>query len=232
VSVFEPGPLLASGRDADIFEYGSTQVLRRSRNGRSMEREARTMEFVYAHGFPVPRVDEVSADGLELIMERIAGQNMIDSLTAAPWKAKRFGRVLAGLHAKLHELVAPEWLDPAPSGHGDRLLHLDLHPLNVMMSPRGPIVIDWTNAVRGDPNTDVALTWALISAGEVPTSGVTGKLVRLIRARLIRGFIGAFDRDDVGREVGAVVEWKSRDRNLSETEIASMRTFARSIDRD
>lgn len=189
------------------------------------------MEFVYAQGYPVPRVDEVSADGLELVMERIEGTNMIDSLTAAPWKAKRFGRVLAGLHVQLHDLSAPEWLDPAPCGFGDRLLHLDLHPLNVMMSPRGPMVIDWTNAVRGNPNTDVALTWTLISAGEVPTTRVTRKLVHLIRSRLIHGFIGGFDRDDVGREVSAVVEWKSQDRNMNETELASMRVFARSIAR-
>src|SRR6204780_1830631 len=202
----ELGPLLASGRDADIFEYGTTQVLRRSRNARSMEREARIMQFVYESGYPIPKVGEISADGLELTMERIDGLTMVDTVSAAPWKAKRFGHALADLHTQLHELSGPEWLPSAPCGVGTQLLHLDLHPLNVMMSPRGPIVIDWTNAVRGDPNTDVALTWALISAGEVPTSGVTGKLVRLIRARLIRGFIGAFDRDDVEREVGAVVE--------------------------
>jgi aminoglycoside phosphotransferase (APT) family kinase protein len=227
--MFEPGPLLASGRDADIFEYGATQVLRRSRNNRSMEREARTMEFVHALGYPVPKVDRVSPDGSELIMERISGVNMIESLTAAPWKAKRLGRMLADLHEQLHQLSAPEWLAAAPCGVGTQLLHMDLHPLNVMMSPRGPIVIDWTNAVRGDPNTDLALTWTLISAGEVPTRGVKGMLVGQIRSRLVRGFAGAFDRDAVGREVPAVVEWKSNDRNMSESEIASMHAFARSV---
>jgi hypothetical protein len=194
-----------------------------------MEHEARTMEYVHAHGYPIPRVDEVSADGTELVMERIAGVNMIDALGATPWKAKRFGRCLADLHLRLHELAGPEWLLPSPCGVGDRLLHLDLHPLNVMMSPRGPIVIDWANAVRGDPITDVALTWTLISAGEVPTSGVKGKLVGSIRARLIRGFIGAFDSVDVGHDVESVVEWKSQDRNMSESEVASMRAFARSV---
>jgi hypothetical protein len=162
-------------------------------------------------------------------MERIEGVNMVDALTAAPWKAKRFGRMLAGLHQQLHELPAPEWLPSAPCGVGTQLLHMDLHPLNVMMSPRGPIVIDWTNAVRGDPNTDVAVTWTLISAGEVPTSGVKGKLVGRIRSHLVRGFVGAFDRDAVGREVGAVVEWKSRDPNMSESEVSTMRAFARNV---
>ena len=227
--MFEPGPLLASGRDADIFEYGSTQVLRRSRNDRSMEREARTMEFVYSHGYPIPRVDEVSDDGTELVMERIEGVNMVEALNATPWKAKRFGRTLARLHDQLHELSGPEWLSPAPVGLGDRLLHLDLHPLNVMMSPRGPIVIDWANAVRGNPNIDVALTWTLISAGEVSTNGVKGKLVGHIRAQLIRGFIGAFDPVAIGTEVDAVVDWKSKDKNMSASEVASMRAFARRV---
>jgi tRNA A-37 threonylcarbamoyl transferase component Bud32 len=187
------------------------------------------MEFVQSHGYPIPRVDQVSADGTELIMEKISGVNMVDALTATPWKARRFGRMLADLHVQLHELSAPEWLPAAPCGVGSQLLHMDLHPLNVMMSSRGPIVIDWTNAARGDPNVDVVLTWALISAGEVPSSGVKGKLTGLIRSRLVRGFAGAFDRYEVGREVDAVVEWKSKDPNMSESEVASMRAFAQSL---
>jgi aminoglycoside phosphotransferase (APT) family kinase protein len=229
VNVFEPGPLLASGRDADIYEYGSAQVLRRSRKRSSMELEARAMRYAYALGYPLPRVDEVSDDGTELVMERIDGQNMVDALNATPWKAKVFGKTLADLHSQLHELSAPEWLPPAPLGRGDRLVHMDLHPLNVMMSSRGPIVIDWANAARGDPNVDVALTWTLLSAGEVPTTGLKGKLVGAIRARLIRGFIGAFDPNTIGTEVDAAVEWKSRDQNMSPSEVASMRAFARRV---
>jgi aminoglycoside phosphotransferase (APT) family kinase protein len=196
-----------------------------------MEREARTMAHVHALGYPVPQVDQVSADGLELIMERIEGPTMVDALTSAPWKAKRFGRTLAALHAQLHELSAPEWLADAPSGSGSQLLHLDLHPLNVMMSPRGPIVIDWTNAVRGDPNTDVAVTWTLMTAAEVPSSGLKGTLTGLIRAKLISGFIGEFDVAPVAAEVDPVVTWKSKDANMSASEVASMREFAKRVQR-
>lgn len=227
--MLEPGPLLASGRDADIFEYGTAQVLRRSRDARTMEREARTMQFVYDHGYPSPRVDEVSADGTELVMERISGVNMLESLTAAPWKAKTFGRVLGDLHGELHELTCPDWLEAAPCGTGTKLLHLDLHPLNVMMSSRGPIVIDWSNAARGDPNVDVALTWTLMSSGDVPTSGVIAMIEGLVRTRLIRGFVGRFDRDAVLGEVEAVVRWKSADPHMSAKEIASMHEFVRRV---
>jgi aminoglycoside phosphotransferase (APT) family kinase protein len=227
--VLEPGPLLASGRDADIFEYGTTQVLRRSRNARSLEREAKIMEYVYSRGYPIPKVGEISADGFELVMERIDGVTMVDAVGAAPWKAKRFGRVLAELHTQLHELSGPEWLPSAPCGAGTQLLHMDLHPFNVMMSSRGPIVIDWPNAVRGDPNTDVAATWTLMSAAEVPMNGLKGRLTGVIRAQLIRGFIAEFDAAAVGSEVDEVVTWKSLDKNMSASEVSGMREFARRV---
>ena len=55
-----PGPLIASGRDADIYAYGEGLVLRRSRAGRSMETEARLMAYARDHGYPVPAVDHLS----------------------------------------------------------------------------------------------------------------------------------------------------------------------------
>ncbi len=194
-----------------------------------MEHEARIMEYVYSCGYPIPKVGEISADGTELIMERIDGATMVDAVTSAPWKATRFGRALADLHVQLHELSGPEWLASAPCGVGTQLLHLDLHPLNVMMSSRGPIVIDWPNAVRGDPNTDVAVTWTLMSAAEVPTSGLKSALTGLIRARLIRGFMAGFDVAAVGAEVEAVVRWKSDDKNMRQSEVSAMHEFARRV---
>jgi aminoglycoside phosphotransferase len=84
-----PGGLIASGRDADIFEFGPGRVLRRSRNGRSMATEARTMEFVRSHGYPVPEIFEVSDDGTDLVMERIDGPTMVDAGAARPWNLRQ-----------------------------------------------------------------------------------------------------------------------------------------------
>ena len=176
------GPLLAAGRDADIFEYGPGLVLRRSREGHSMSREARVMQYVRSQGFPVPDVKEVSDDGLTMVMERIEGADMVAMMSKRPWAIPRVGRVLADLHRRLHELAAPDWLHAAPVGRGDRVLHLDLHPLNVMMSPRGPVVIDWAGASRGDPAVDVALAWVLMAAGEVPTGRFIGTVLGRARA--------------------------------------------------
>ena len=139
-----------------------------------MSGEARVMQYVRSQGFPVPDVKEVSDDGLTMVMERIEGADMVAMMSKRPWAIPRVGRVLADLHRRLHELAAPDWLHAAPVGRGDRVLHLDLHPLNVMMSPRGPVVIDWCGACRGDPAVDVALAWVLMAAGEAPTGRFIG----------------------------------------------------------
>jgi aminoglycoside phosphotransferase (APT) family kinase protein len=220
--VMEPGPLLAAGRDADIFEYGPGLVLRRSREGRSLTQEARVMTYVRSQGFPVPAVREVSEDGLDMVLERIDGADMVAVLGKRPWEIRRQGRILADLHRRLHELTVPDWLPDAPVGRGDRLLHLDLHPLNVMMSPTGPVVIDWANACRGDPNVDVAIAWVLMAAGEVSTGRVIGAILDRFRSALVNSFVSCFDVEVVRLTLGDVVAWKVLDAHMSAAEQTRM----------
>jgi aminoglycoside phosphotransferase (APT) family kinase protein len=220
-----PGNLIASGRDADIFEFGRGRVLRRSRNDRSMAAEARTMEFVRARGYPAPEVFDVSDDGRDLVMERIDGTTMVEAGAARPWRVRSMGRELAGLHQALHELDAPAWLPAAPVGAGDRVLHMDLHPLNVLVGPRGPVVIDWTNAAAGDPSVDMAVTWALIASGEVPASRLKGMVLRAGRGLLLDAFLKPFRREELRSALAEVVPWKCTDANMSHVEVARMRAL-------
>ena len=152
----EPLPILASGRDGDIFEFAPGLVLRKTRDGRSIAHEARIMRYVAEQGFPVPRIEEVRADGTEIVMERIDGPIMMDAMVRPPSKLGDHLRLLADLHDQLHRDRRAR-LAAGYARRGDQLLHLDLHPLNVIMSPNGPVVIDWPNARRGDPMADVAL---------------------------------------------------------------------------
>ncbi len=100
------------------------------------------MKHVAEHGFPVPRVLAVRADGL--VMDRAEGPTMFEDVARRPWRLRHAATVLADLHGRLHSIPAPEELPSV--GPGDAVLHLDLHPLNVILTPRGPVVIDWTNA--------------------------------------------------------------------------------------
>ncbi|HEX5094720.1 MAG TPA: phosphotransferase, partial [Acidimicrobiia bacterium] len=175
----EPGPILASGRDGDVFEFGPGLVLRKTRDGRSIEHEARIIRYVAAHGYPVPKIHDVRANGSEIVMDRIDGPLMMDTMLK-PWKMPAMLRVLADLHDQLHEIAAPDHLRQMPDG-GDRVVHLDLHPLNVIMAATGPVVIDWGNAARGEGMSDAALTYALLTCPRVPGPKIVGTVLQPLR---------------------------------------------------
>ena len=216
------GPLIASGRDADIFEFGPGRVLRRSRAGRSLAAEAAIMEFLHRAGYPVPAVDQLSDDGTELVLERIEGPSMLEAVGRAPWRVRAQGRVLAELHYRLHEIEAPGVLGPAPIGLGDRVVHLDLHPLHVIASPKGPVVIDWSNAGKGDPDVDVGVAWVLMASGKIPGHPVKAWLLGAGRRLLVGAFLSGFELPAVSSKLRSVVEWKAQDPHMGPSEIEVM----------
>jgi aminoglycoside phosphotransferase (APT) family kinase protein len=217
-AVKAPGPLIATGRDCDIFDYGPGLILRRSREGRSQRRDAEVMAYLTTQGYPVPAVEEISNDGLSLAMQRIEGVTMVEALGKQPWKVRRYGALLAELHQRLHQIPAPDFLPAAPVRPGDRVVHLDLHPLNVMMSPSGPVVIDWTNASLGQPASDVVIAWILMVVGELPDRGLKAALVGRARSALVNSFLAPFDRAPLDACLRDVVTWKTRDAHLSQAE--------------
>lgn len=218
-----PGRFLAAGRDCDIFEYAPGLVLRRSRHGRSMAGEARIMEYVRQHGYPVPAVEQVSDDGTDLVMQRIDGPSMVGAIERRPWTVRRQALVLADLHRRLHDIPAPAFAPAAPIGRGDRMLHLDLHPLNVIAGSAGPVVIDWTNAASGDPAIDIGIAWLLIAAGEVPSAGWKRSFAAYARKTLLRNFLAGAAVPSAAAHLRDLIEWKSQDPNMSATEIGRMK---------
>jgi aminoglycoside phosphotransferase (APT) family kinase protein len=150
------GPLLASGREADVYALDDRRVLRRYRRAADVTGEVATMRYLAGLGYPVPAVYE--AGGADMVMERLDGPTMAEAFQSGGLDIGEGAVVLAGLLRGLHEL--PPWPGASP---GSRILHLDLHPENVLMTARGPVVIDWCNARPGDPDLDTGLT-ALILA--------------------------------------------------------------------
>lgn len=202
-----PALLIGSGRAADVFAHGDGLVLRRYRTEHDCRREAEIMELARAHGVPVPQVHR--AEGREIVMDRIAGPTMLQRLAQAPWHLLRAADQLAALHQQLHAISYEE----------RRLVHLDLHPANVIMSPAGPVLIDWSNARSGTPEQDVAQTWLIIATSIPDTrSGSLTRLLLLLRGVYLGRFLSRFDRDAVTASLRAVAQERMRDRNVTPAE--------------
>lgn len=180
------------------------------------------MQYVADHGYPVPAVEELSDDECDLVMQRVDGLSMVDALGRRPWTVLRQADTLAELHRRLHEIPAPDFLPASPISPGGSILHLDLHPLNVLLSSAGPVVIDWTGACVGDPNADVALTWLMMCAGDIPGGRLRARLLGFGRQLLTDRFFSSFDGDAVISELHAAATWKATDTNLSADEIAGL----------
>ncbi len=166
-----------------------------------VEYEARIARIVQAAGLPSPAVGEVIVvNGRPgLIYERLEGPCMLEKLKAQPWTLFASARLFAKLHTSMHACVihelpslqehlenqirAAETLPPNikeavlrtlhKKSDGDRLCHGDFHPNNVLMTTRGPIIIDWVDATRGNLLADVARTSLLLNLASSPpgTSG-------------------------------------------------------------
>lgn len=150
-----------------------------------VEAAAATAKFVAEAGVASPEVfDVVERDGRYGVeMEWIPGGTLFDALLADPLAAEELGASLAQLHASIHQLsiggLAPrhphigKTIDQAPPlspsergaarraleqlAAGASLLHGDLHPANVMITPDGHVLaIDWDGAMSGAPAADVA----------------------------------------------------------------------------
>jgi aminoglycoside phosphotransferase (APT) family kinase protein len=205
--------LLAQGRDCDIFDRGDGTVLRRSRKAYDQGPEARVLAYAAEHGYPVPSVQALADEGRDLIMEKVEGPTMVQALERRPWRARAVGRQLGELHNRLHEIPGPDWLLRLPEG--DALLHFDLHPQNVILSPGGPVVIDWTNACVGEPGVDVARAWALTASAEADVRGLLRLALTRVRRALTEGFVDTAGRDEARAGLTYAVELTLLDENIS-----------------
>ncbi len=217
------GAKLAEGRDSEIFEHGPDKVLRVARDGRSLVAEAEIMRYVRAHEYPCPHVYD-AGDGY-LVMDRLDGPTMMKAVGEPPFPLRRSGHLLADLHERLHQIPAPLGIPVAPVP-GDRLVHRDLHPMNVMMTSTGPVVIDWANASAGAPAFDVADTWILFACAKPPTTGIDRFILPIGRRVLLHAFLSRVDTAAARRAIPAAVEHRLTDSNMSPDEHARMRKLA------
>jgi aminoglycoside phosphotransferase (APT) family kinase protein len=121
---------------------------------------------------------------------------MLKALSIKPWRIVEMARLLGELHARVHACPAlPELpsqrkqiengiqaakdLSPkikeaalaclAQMPAGNSICHGDFHPDNILMTSRGPVIIDWMTGTRGNPLADVCRTLLIFQNTALPS---------------------------------------------------------------
>ena len=152
------------GRSGSAWSDGDVVL----RVGEHVADEVRAASAAAGH-LPVPRVlDRLELDDVcAVLLERVPGRPAGELALVSPVHAAAAGRACGELHDALAEVACPPGVRDAPgAASGERrLLHLDLHPFNVLVDDDGEptAVIDWANSAAGDPELDRARTWSLLT---------------------------------------------------------------------
>ena len=170
------------------------------------------MRTAAAGGVPVPAVLEVQPDAL--VLERVDGPTMLEEIERRPWRFLAFGRELGRIHRKV--------LDAG-------VVHRDFHPLNILLSANGPVVIDWSNGGEGDPMAEVAFSQVILATSDADFPRWLESISRTVRRRFVAAYL-----DGVGQRPGpdllaAAADQRLLDPHLRESEQASVRELRRRL---
>ncbi|HZD23326.1 MAG TPA: phosphotransferase [Acidimicrobiia bacterium] len=195
----EPGRLLGEGRTATVHEFDERRVIKVLRPGfpeSLLRREAEATRAAVAAGVSAPKVHDLErvGDRPGIVLDRIAGDSMVDLIIANLERVEHWARLLAETHADVLTHTTSDLMDVgdvlrAKIKHakslsrrqrraalhalktlpgGNSLLHGDFHPLNVFVTDNDVVTIDWSDASRGPPAGDIARTTWLISPNAIP----------------------------------------------------------------
>lgn len=210
--VVEP---VAGGWDTAIWRVDRGAVssalrLFRPEQASTARREALALRALVGHA-PVP---EVQAEGTwrgrpALLLSWVPGRPLAHALRARPWLAWRLGYAFGRAQARIHAVpvtaalrqIETDWIAWAGPGEealqarlralpprADALIHLDYHPLNVMVEETEVTgVLDWANVSIGDARADLARTLSILRLAPSPP-GVPERLHGLIRRLLELGW--------------------------------------------
>ena len=105
-------------------------------------------------------------------------------------------------------------------------MHGDLHPMNVILTDRGPVVIDWEGARIGPRDADVAITWMLLEIGELDdVPGSCDRSSVSSASQLLQRFLAGVPTPSAAT-IRAVCEFRlTSDRNMRPVELERIRAF-------
>ena len=220
--------IYALGRDAVI------KVLRSGFPSDLIQIEADKTRAVTAVGVPAPRILDVTevSGRPALVVERVDGDSLLSRVLNRPEQLVPLARLLGDLHADLAvarvealpslrttlaerisnvavlsadlKQVVLNQLSGLPDKDG--LCHGDFHPENVILSARGPVIIDWLDATHGPAAADAARSDLLLSLAKPGPSPAHRAPLAMERTLFKRTYIARYRRR-TGLDANALAAW-------------------------
>ena len=234
----QKGAPLARGRTAEIYAWGQDRVVKLFFDWvpeSAVHPEVEISRNLSATTLPTPKfLGAVEAEGRRgLLYERVDGPSMVRAMTTQPWRLTRLAAQFAELHAVIHQQQGDDFpplrpqltwtiehtdLPPDLKAHalatldhledGNALCHLDFHPDQVILTPRGPVVIDWMTAAQGNPLADVARTVILLRVGQLPYGGWFQRaFINAGRRLFLRTYLRRYRQLHAGLTEAAIAAW-------------------------
>ncbi|SFJ14369.1 phosphotransferase family protein [Thermoflavimicrobium dichotomicum] len=168
---------------------------------------------------PIPKVYGISdfKGKKGIIYERIEGSTITQAITKNPFTMKKHAILMARLHLDMHKIDGQElplqketlkenitlaplldkhtknkiirYVDSLPEG--SQVCHGDFHPDNILLSPQGPVIIDWITAISGNPFADVARTSLMLQYASLPLEipGWAQIIIKTLRQKFCQDYI-------------------------------------------
>lgn len=173
----------ASGSAWRVTAGAASYVLRFERSVALTDARVAAITAARSAGLPAPALVRRAhvGDHEAILLSWLPGMTLLDAILRAPATTAEWGMRMGAMQRRLHAVAAPlgmpfaaiDAAHPFAAGRavpnlpdGDRLLHLDWHPLNLIVEPgRGDIsgIVDWDNARAGHPLLDVARTESIMT---------------------------------------------------------------------
>jgi aminoglycoside phosphotransferase (APT) family kinase protein len=183
LAAVEPVGRGASASAWQLESDGRRYILRLSDSDELTTARLSALAAARVADLPVPRLVRRAKTSLgeAVLLSWLPGIPLADAVAQSPESVRDLGHAMGAMQRRLHEVTAPMDVPavvtdpdhPFVAGRGipglpdgDALLHLDWHPLNILVDPASPAItgiVDWDNARRGHPLLDLARTSSILT---------------------------------------------------------------------
>jgi len=213
--------LLEPARVLKLFRPGFSR--------QAIEAELRHAAAAHAAGIPTPRPEGIiESNGRSgIVFERCEGPTLFHMIAERAAPPARLAQIFFGLQRAIHAAAPAGFPDikeqlAAKIAHARRAspalrqralevlarlpagaaaCHGDFHPANVIITDRGPVVVDWVDAGRADAALDAARSLLLLRFARA------GKIAEELRAAFVEAYAGCLREAWSGR-MQAIERWQ------------------------